>query len=106
MNPDDNGGLFSNAPNMKGPDNYRTVKQKISRRMPTRGSTLRADWYTLQHPLLSETTYDQYVVWSYNTVIATWDPIEGWRVSDQKYSNTTARHLNLVRATIRHYKFV
>ena len=37
-----------------------------------------------------------YVVWSYDTPIAWWTDVHGWRVPEVKYSRTTSRHQSRV----------
>lgn len=44
-----------------------------------------------------------YIVWSYSTPIAWYDDERGWYVPDVKYSVTTSKHQNIVRASVPGY---
>lgn len=39
----------------------------------------------------------KYLVMSYDTVIAAWDAVNGWIVTEEHYSATTSKHQNIVR---------
>lgn len=84
--------------------NYRQIPQKLHRKEEFTGNTMRgrweyayADFRHLDHRV-SKGNW-AYLVYSYATVIALWDPSEGTAiVNTGRYSNTTTRHQNLCRA--------
>lgn len=69
-------------------DNYRTIETKLENRQPFSGNSLNGFWD-------AQTGY--YVVYSYNTLIASLE-LGGKRwVNPSKYSTTTSRHQNLIK---------
>jgi hypothetical protein len=70
-------------------DNYKTIESKLANRERFTGNSLRGYWDGFS---------GNYVVYSYNTLIATLQDGGGPRwVSPDKYSVTTSRHQNLIR---------
>ena len=72
--------------------NYKEIETKLDRLEPFTGNSMKAKWHSLT-----------YAVYSYDTIIATYtrsetDPYQQlfW-VTDEKYSVTTSRHINLVK---------
>lgn len=68
-------------------DNYNTIHRKASTRTPFKGNSC--------HAILTED--DRYLVYSYSTLIAEWQPDGERIVSDRKYSVTTSRQQNIIR---------
>lgn len=66
---------------------YTLIAEMLPRRMPFTGRSMRAAWMG-----------DVYYVWSYETVIATFDRRTGevW-LNENKYSSTTSHHQGMVR---------
>jgi len=84
--------MFGPLPPRPGKDNYQTIKGRLARKRSFRGNSMTADW----------NAHFDYVVWSYATVIAKWNPSEGMYYFDEgKYSNTTSHHQNLVRSYLK-----
>jgi hypothetical protein len=69
-------------------DSYKVIESKLANRQPFRGNSLNGFWD-------AQTGY--YVVYSYNTLIASLE-LGGKRwVSPVKYSQTTSRQQNLIK---------
>lgn len=68
-------------------DNYTKCETKAAAKVPFNGHTMRADWEG-----------DTYTVYSYRTVIATYDRVSGnISFNETKYSRTTSRHQGVIR---------
>jgi hypothetical protein len=69
-------------------DNYKTIETKLANREPFTGNSLKGYWYD-----------DEYLVISYNTLIAKLSPAvsNGRWVNPNKYSQTTTRQQNLIK---------
>ncbi len=68
-------------------DNYKTIEAKLATLTPFNGYSMRGYWDDSRH---------RFLVFSYNTVIG-YSTLSGFGISDEKYSNTTSRHQNLLR---------
>ena len=71
-------------------DNYKTIETKLASLESFSGNSLSANW-----------SMGEYLVWSYNTEIASASggkitPFSFW-IDPAKYSVTTSRHQNLIR---------
>ena len=70
-------------------DNYKVIETKLQNRQPFTGNSLRAYWDGIS---------GEYVVFSYNTLIAKMEAGGGPRwVNPNKYSQTTTRQQNLIK---------
>jgi hypothetical protein len=69
-------------------DNYKTIEDKLANRQPFRGNSLNGFWD-------AQTGY--YVVYSYNTLIATLESGGKRWVNPNKFSQTTTRQQNLIK---------
>jgi hypothetical protein len=66
-------------------DNYKTIERKLAKSEAFKGNSMSAYWFG-----------NTYVVYSYNTLIASTD-LNGYEFDGRKYSTTTSRHQNLIR---------
>ena len=70
-------------------DNYKTIETKLSNRESFNGNSLNGFWDAINR---------NYVVYSYSTLIASYDPNTGQRwVNPNKFSQTTSRQQNLIK---------
>lgn len=70
-------------------DNYKVIETKLSNRESFNGNSLNGFWDSINRV---------YVVYSYSTLIASYDPHTGKRwVNPNKFSQTTSRQQNLIK---------
>ena len=80
---------------------YDEIKRKLQRKEEFRGNTMWARW---EVPIKSNV--DTYIVYSYATPIAWWNPgMDKPLVNLGKYSRTTSYHQNLVKAHLHHGEY-
>jgi hypothetical protein len=67
-------------------DNYKTIEAKLDTLTPFKGNSMRGDWDAM----------GRFMVYSYSTLIG-YSTLSGFAIVEDKYSNTTSRHQNLLR---------
>lgn len=82
--------LYDNAPQTKGKDTYDEIWAHLADKRPFAGSSMSAFW----------TDDNQYVVVSYRTVIATYDGPNVKRIAENRWGQTTGRHINLCKENL------
>ena len=70
-------------------ENYKTIETRLQERVSFTGNSLRGYWDGFS---------GNFVVYSYGTMIANYNPTTGQRwVNPEKYSSTTTRQQNLIK---------
>jgi len=68
--------------------NYKEIRELLSCKAP----------FTHGYSMSAERLGDEYVVWSYRTIIARYDLLNGkWWIDPNKYSMTTSKQQSIVR---------
>ena len=97
-------GYMSTNRRPYGNDSYRTIHDKLTgtgrnKPEPFAGNTMRGGWETLRYGSMERAPHEVFVVYSYATVIAIYDPADGtFYENTQHYSVTTSRHQSIARS--------
>lgn len=75
--------------------NYAAIRYHLTHLQEFKGNSMSAT--IVDHP---DHRGKVYQVKSYSTVVATWDDVRGTWITDQHYSVTTSRHVNLCRVNL------